>query len=65
MQTSDFAPVPPYGELDQIYRRPYAYSRKHRAWFWPIGPIMWRHQQNRKYVTCCTAVRWGQSHGHT
>jgi len=32
----------------------------------PFAPLCetWRHPQNRKYTTYCTAVRGGSSHDH-
>ena len=45
-KTAYFAPVTPRGELDET--------------FWSIRSVMWkqrRHQQNRKYITYCVAVR--------
>jgi len=58
-------PVPPPSEQDETYRRT---ASKCTVLVFHSDPFvhyvkMWRHPQNRKYITFCTVVGGGLSHG--
>jgi len=57
-EATDFAPVPPPGELDETYA-----SSLIPAYFLHYMKT-WRDLQNRKYITYHIAVRGGPSHSH-
>jgi len=53
-------------KLRFIRIRPFFANSKPVSVFGGFGPLreIWRHPQKRKYITYCTVVRRGPSHGH-